>query len=254
MVKAVFFDLSGVLYVDKQAIPGALATIERLQKTDLPLRFITNTSRRTRAMVLNDLKEMGFNIHPDQLFTATVALQQYLQQQGLSAYAINHVNIDGELAPYLSDSPDVVVVADAADRFDYAHLNRAFQYLLKGANLIAIGENRYFKSEGELLLDAGPFIRALEFACDTQATVIGKPAKAFFQLVVDSVGVSAGAVLMIGDDAIGDVEGALNAGLQGCLVKTGKYLTGDEERIRLTGALLAEDVGEAVERFVFGGV
>lgn len=250
MVKAVFFDLSGVLYIDKQVIPGALDTLERLQQTGMPLRFITNTSRRSRAMVLDDLREMGFSIHPDQLFTATVALQQYLKAQGYRAYCINHVNIDSELAPYLGEEPDVVVVADAADRFDYAHLNRAFQYLLKGAKLIAIGENRYFKSGEQMLLDAGPFIRALEYAADTRARVIGKPAKTFFQLVVDSVGVEPRDVLMIGDDVFGDVEGALNAGLKACLVKTGKYRPGDENRISLDGALLAENVGEAVDKFV----
>ncbi len=146
MVKAVFFDLSGVLYIDKQVIPGALDTLDRLQQTALPLRFITNTSRRSRAMVLDDLREMGFSIQPDQLFTATVALQQYLEAQGHRAYCINHVNIDTELAPYLDEKPDVVVVADAADRFDYAHLNRAFQYLLKGAKLIAIGETAILKA------------------------------------------------------------------------------------------------------------
>jgi len=246
MIKAVFFDLSGVLYIDNQAITGAVETINRLQQTDLPLRFITNTSRRTRATVLNELKAMGFNIEPEQLFTATVALQQYLRQKGYGIYAVNHSNIDEELVPFLSENPQAVVVTDAAERFDYAHLNRAFQYLLNGAHLVAIGENRYFKSQGQMLLDAGPFVRALEYASDTQATVIGKPAKAFFQLVVDSVGVEPAEVLMIGDDAIGDVEGALNAGLQGCLVKTGKYLAGDENRIQLPGALLAEDVNQAV--------
>ena len=35
-------------------------------------------------------------------------------------------------------------------------------------------------------------------------------------------------VLMVGDDVLGDVIGAQDAGLRGCLVKTGKYRTGDE--------------------------
>jgi len=36
---------------------------------------------------------------------------------------------------------------------------------------------------------------------------------------------------MIGDDIYGDVEGALDNGLQACLVKTGKYQDGDEKLI-----------------------
>ena len=36
---------------------------------------------------------------------------------------------------------------------------------------------------------------------------------------------------MIGDDIHGDIEGALDNGLQACLVQTGKYQAGDEKRI-----------------------
>lgn len=36
---------------------------------------------------------------------------------------------------------------------------------------------------------------------------------------------------MVGDDVFGDVEGALKAGLQACLVRTGKYQPGDEKRV-----------------------
>jgi ribonucleotide monophosphatase NagD (HAD superfamily) len=60
---------------------------------------------------------------------------------------------------------------------------------------------------------------------------MGKPGKAFFDQVVASTGCTASECLMIGDDVLGDVEGALNAGLQACLVRTGKYREGDENRI-----------------------
>ena len=33
------------------------------------------------------------------------------------------------------------------------------------------------------------------------------------------------------DDVFGDVEGALNAGIDACLVRTGKYRPGDESRV-----------------------
>jgi ribonucleotide monophosphatase NagD (HAD superfamily) len=52
---------------------------------------------------------------------------------------------------------------------------------------------------------------------------------------------------MIGDDAASDVGGALKAGLQGILVRTGKYRPGDEKLLEGRGEV-AEDVGEAVAR------
>jgi len=79
---------------------------------------------------------------------------------------------------------------------------------------------------------------------------LGKPASAFFQTAVTSTGFAAEEVLMVGDDAFADVEGALAAGLRACLVQTGKYTPGDEEKIRHPGAWLCRSVVEAVHRVV----
>ena len=81
------------------------------------------------------------------------------------------------------------------------------------------------------MLDAGAFIKAIEFAAATQATIVGKPSAEFFGQVISSAGACAERALMVGDDVYGDIEGALNAGLQACLVRTGKYRPGDETKI-----------------------
>ena len=52
---------------------------------------------------------------------------------------------------------------------------------------------------------------------------------------------------MIGDDARDDIEGALEAGMKGVLVRTGKYQDGDERGISLNGYRVAADFPEAVE-------
>ena len=81
------------------------------------------------------------------------------------------------------------------------------------------------------MLDAGPFIRAIEWAADTRALIMGKPGGSFFQQVVASTPFSADECLMVGDDVFSDVEGAIHAGLRGCLVRTGKYRDGDEAHL-----------------------
>ena len=47
---------------------------------------------------------------------------------------------------------------------------------------------------------------------------------------------------MVGDDAMADVDGALAAGLQGILVRTGKYRSGDEDKISREGAHVVADI------------
>jgi HAD superfamily hydrolase (TIGR01458 family) len=246
MLKAILFDISGVLHVDKVPISGAVDTIARLRQAGVPMRFVTNTSRSTCQTVLQSLRDMGFEVMASEVFTAPLALKYYCQQHGLRPYCLIHPDLAAEFADIAQSDPNAVLIADAAERFDYQHLNRAFSLLMKGAPLLGIGRNRYFKSAGELQLDAGPFIRALEYAADTEAEIQGKPAAGFFQAAVDSLGCDKSEVLMIGDDVESDVLGALQAGLAACLVRTGKFLPDDESRAG--EAFVADSVVEAVSR------
>ncbi|PKH03817.1 TIGR01458 family HAD-type hydrolase [Psychromonas sp. MB-3u-54] len=231
MLKALFIDLSGVLYEGDKVIPGAVAAIEKARASQLQLRFVTNTSRKTRAQLLNDLQRLGFEVQEKELFTAPVAVHAWLQEKKLRPYCLIHRNIKSEFADLLQTMPNAVVIGDAEQNFCYDKLNRAFQLCQQGAVLVGIGYNRYFKLEGQLLLDAGPFIKAIEFAASAPAIIIGKPSKDFFLQALGSTDLSVDQVLMIGDDIYGDIEGAINAGLLAGLVRTGKYQTGDEHKI-----------------------
>lgn len=70
----------------------------------------------------------------------------------------------------------------------------------------------------------------MEYASGIQPQVMGKPAKAFYQTVLDSLHIGAHATLMVGDDIRGDIEGAQQAGLYAALVKTGKFRPTDLEQ------------------------
>jgi ribonucleotide monophosphatase NagD (HAD superfamily) len=52
---------------------------------------------------------------------------------------------------------------------------------------------------------------------------MGKPSPAFFELALADLGVPAERAAMVGDDVEADVGGAMEAGLAGILVRTGKY-------------------------------
>jgi len=246
MLKALFIDLSGVLYEGDKVISGAVAAIEKARASQLKLRFVTNTSRKTRAQLLNDLKILGFELQEEELFTAPVAVHAWLQEKKLRPYCLIHRNIKSEFADLLQTSPNAVVIGDAEQDFCYDKLNHAFQLCQQGAALVGIGYNRYFKLDGQLQLDAGPFIKAIEFAASTQAIIIGKPSKDFFLRALTSTGLNADQVLMIGDDIYGDVEGAINSGLHAGLVRTGKYQTGDENKIS-AAHLTFDSIVEAVD-------
>ncbi|WP_438970716.1 TIGR01458 family HAD-type hydrolase [Methylophaga sp.] len=245
MHKAILFDISGVLHVDNVPVNGAVALVRELQDKQVPIRFVTNTSRTTSTAIFLNLQKMGFDVKPDDIFTAPLAVKHVCQQRDLRPYCLIHPDLLPEFKELNQRNPNAVIVADAAEKFDYKHLNRAFTILMEGAPLLGIGRNRYFKSAGKLQLDAGPFIQALEYATDIEAEILGKPAIGFFHAAVSALGLKPEQVLMIGDDIEADVLGAVDAGLSACLVRTGKYLPKDEEK--LGAANVAETVVEAVE-------
>jgi len=244
-IRGVLLDIGGVLYVCGRPVDGAHGALERLRAAGLPLRFITNTTSGPKRGVLDNLARMGFDIAPDELFTPAAAARDWLAARGLTPWLL-------VAPPLLEDfpdpkgEPDAVIIGDAGPGFTYEALNRAFRLLMDGAPLIALAKNRYFMKADGLTLDAGAFVAALEYAAGVEATVLGKPAPDFFAVALASIDCPAGDAVMIGDDWESDVNGAMESGLGGILVKTGKYAEGDEEKLN-PGAVVVDGIAAAVE-------
>lgn len=77
-----------------------------------------------------------------------------------------------------------------------------FRLLLDGSPLVAVHKARYFKQDDGLALGPGPYAAALEYAANTTAFTVGKPANTFFQEVLDDMGMKPEHVFMIGDVCI----------------------------------------------------
>jgi phospholysine phosphohistidine inorganic pyrophosphate phosphatase len=228
-------DLDGTLYAEGAAIPGAVAALARLRRQHIPLRLVTNTTSRSRAMLVGRLRGYGFEVSPEEVFSATLAGMMLARTAGYRCVApfipepaledLAELELAGGMSGRPSGSvPQAVMVGDLGDRWSYALLQEAFEYIMAGADLIALSRDRYWLNRNRLALDAGPFVAALEFATGKRAVVAGKPSPAFYASAVQSLGVgSESSVAMVGDDLWSDVQGAQEAGLQGWLVRTGKY-------------------------------
>ena len=250
MIRGVLLDLAGVLYDGDRAIDGAIGAVARLTKAGLPIRFVTNSTRAPRRVLLQRLAGMGFTIDADQLFTPARAACDLLIRSGRAPHLLIHPDLAEDFADLPELGPEKsVVVGDAAGHFTYDAMNAAFRALTDGADLLALAANRSFRdSDGGLSIDVGAFVAALEYADDQSALVLGKPSPAFFKAALDSMEVAAPDAVMIGDDAEADVAGALDAGLgQAVLVQTGKYRTGDESRANPRPSHTSPDLAAAVD-------
>ena len=251
--KGALIDLSGVLYVGNEPLPGALEALQRLRDAALPLCFVTNTTRRPRAAIVQDLNAMGFDIADSEVMTAAQAARNLVVQEGLHPYLLLHPNLEADFEGLHSNTPDSLVVGDLGEGFTYARLNAAFRAVTTSdasPRLIAMAENRCFREGDGLSLDMGPFVRALECALDTRAEITGKPAAGFFNAALKLVGCSAKDAVMIGDDAENDIAGANAAGIPGILVKTGKYQPGDEKVLEGQPVTLSDDFAGAVQHIL----
>ncbi len=249
MVKGLLIDIAGVLYQGTRALPGAAEAMDGLHAARVPHLLVTNTTRQTSQQLARHLRELGFYIESGRILSAADATADYVRQERLHPYLLVHPGVRGLFADLLDPIPNAVVLGDAGDAFDYDHLNRAFRLLMEGAPLITMGDSRYFQDrDGELCLDIAPFRAALEVAADVRATIIGKPSANFFLTACHHLALSPEDVMMIGDDARTDVAAARKAGLQACLVRTGKYREGDEQSC--PDALVADSLSDIVARVI----
>lgn len=232
MIRGLLLDLEGVLYQSGQTITGVAEAVRQLADAGLRIRYLTNTTTRSRRAIFESLRSMGVCVDPQHLFTPSAAACRLLERDG-----IRRVHLAAPL-PLCEDfavfelvkaDPEAVVMGDLQEGFTWHRLNQLFQMLRSGARLIALHRNRYCRRESGISLDLGPFVAALEYAADIRADVVGKPACAFFSLVLDDLGIDADEVVMVGDDIEADIGGAQNAGLRAIQVETGKYTPRDRE-------------------------
>lgn len=249
MIRGVLIDLSGVVYTGEQPIAGSAAAIARLRSSGLPLRFVTNTTRKSKRLILEQLAGMDLNIGGDEIFTPAAAAREILIAQRLTPHLLIHPALKEDF----SDLPNVkgiaLVVGDAADGFTFAAMNEAFRVLDQGAAFFALAKNRTFlDSDGKRSIDAGAFVTALEYASGKNSTVLGKPSQTFFEAAAGHMNVDLSACAMIGDDVEADVSGALTAGVgQAVLVRTGKYQPGDEERYDPKPTIIVDNFASAAD-------
>jgi len=76
------FDLDGVFFVGRAAIPGAADTIRFLREHGIPRRYTTNTTTRSRATLHRELLGMGLPIDPEEIISAPQAAILHLRRLG----------------------------------------------------------------------------------------------------------------------------------------------------------------------------
>ncbi|HEY7207022.1 MAG TPA: TIGR01458 family HAD-type hydrolase [Gaiellaceae bacterium] len=226
---AILLDLDGVLHVSGEPIPGAGDAIRRLRRDGHRLRFVTNTTTRSRAQLCDDLRALGVELEDEELQTTASAAARILKGKRVLALTMHAIVGDLEGVELVGEGADAVLLGGADETpetslvFSYMNLARAFHELQAGAVLYCLHRNRWWQTKHGPLLDAGLFVAGLEYAAGTEAIVVGKPSMPFFDTALKALDADPHMAWMVGDDIESDIAGAQALGMRTVLVRTGKF-------------------------------
>lgn len=224
MQKPFLIDLDGVLRIGNQPAEDVQFFIDFLIQNKISSCILSNSSLYTSDNIIKFFQENSINIEIP-IITAIDAACDFVKNKYSSVAAYTSENVIHLFADILNfEKPEAVVIGDIGDLWNYKLMQTIFDYVKNGSDLIAIHKNKFWnKPEIGIALDSGPFIHAIEYATNTNALIIGKPSKLYFQAALNKINSDINKpFIMLGDDLESDMAGAKNNGAETILILTGK--------------------------------
>ncbi|NUM34274.1 MAG: HAD hydrolase-like protein [Candidatus Brocadiae bacterium] len=243
--ETILLDAFGVLVYQKDAVPGAIPFIDRLNQSRKPYFILTNDAAHSVSTSVSRFHRLGLSIEAKRIITSGTLLVSYFQNHDLVGHGCavlgtqdssEYVHIaGGKVVPIQEYSSwDVLVVCDEMgfpflENMDMAlsmlfkkiEARQPFQLILPNPDLI------YRKNEEEFGITAGSMALVLETAlklrypdCKEREFIrLGKPYSPIFQEAYLRSGTKN--MVMIGDQLLYDIRGAKNFGIASILIGTG---------------------------------
>ncbi len=196
------------------------------------------------------LREMHIEVEDSELQTTGVVAARALKGKRVLALTMPGILDDLEGLQLVGMNVDAVLIGGADEGeetgriFSYLNLNRAFHELDAGADLYCLHKNRWWQTGDGPRLDGGAFVAGLEYAADTEATVLGKPSAAYFTAALEALDAEAEMTWMIGDDLESDCLGAHRHGMKTVLVRTGKFRPDEVERSQVQPDAIVSSIAQ----------
>jgi HAD superfamily hydrolase (TIGR01450 family) len=220
------FDLDGVIWAGKLALPGAVDLVAELRRAGRSVLFLSNNSGATAEQLAGRLTALGIPASPGDLVSPVAAAGQYLRERcgavrvlvsGVPALAdglraAGHTLVTDPLA-----AEAVVMGRDPA--FTYETLALLSRAVDRGVPFLALNRDLRMPVEGGVWVPGlGALVAAVEAATGREAELVGKPHPLLFRTALAHLGLAPYEVVMIGDTPAADIAGGLAAGMWTVLV------------------------------------
>jgi len=229
MLKAIVFDLDGVVYKGATGIPGVAAEIARLQKKRNVL-FLTNNATKSRADYVRFLASFGVMVSAQDVMTSSFGCAHYVREKygkGRKVFVIGESGLrdelEGEAGAKIVEDGSAEIVACGLDRqINYFKLDAALKNLLSGAHFVLANNDPTYPTERGVSPGSGSIAALLTCASGRKPDVIiGKPSSYLIGLLLKMHGVKAKEAAFVGDRLEIDMRMANAAGMKSVLVLTG---------------------------------
>lgn len=238
-VRFVLCDLDGVVWLRREALPGAADAIKRLRRSGRRVLFVTNNSMSRIAEQERALAAIDVPAHGDVVTSAQAAAS--LVEAGERVLVCGGEGVveaveQRAAIPVRDGDADAVIVGLHLD-FDYGRLQAANAAIRGGARFIATNDDATFPTPDGPTPGAGSLVAAVATVSATPPVIAGKPYATMAQLVGDRCGAafSAASAVMVGDRWSTDGLFAETIGCSFALVRSG---------VTAPGAPISDQPGE----------
>ena len=228
---AVLLDLDGTIWHEHAPLPGAVDLVRQLQQRGQTFGFVSN-SGASPARVVHLLAAMGLQVDEATILTAAGAACDYVLETfgaGCRVFNAGNDTVDELLAGRVTlVEPDdaagcqaVVIASLHHERAAAPRLQAALRHLLRGAQLVAMCNDRYFPTPRGVEIGSGGVAALLSYAAAVTPVFCGKPEAWFFLDLCRRLRVDPSRCVLIGDNLESDVAGARRVGIRTILPLTG---------------------------------
>jgi glycerol 3-phosphatase-2 len=221
-------DLDGVVYLGRNAVPGAPEALRQAAECGVRLAYVTNNASRTPGAIAQHLSALGAPATPDDVVTSAQAAARLVAERvepGAAVLVVGGMGLRSALRAHglrpvstAMDAPVAVVQGIASD-LSYGLLAEGTLAVRQGALFVAANADLTMPTGRGELPGNGAMTRVIAAATGVEPIVAGKPEPPLHRESILRTGSKR--PLVIGDRLDTDIEGATNAGVDSLLVLTG---------------------------------
>ncbi|KAK8767675.1 hypothetical protein V5799_005545 [Amblyomma americanum] len=91
-IRGILMDITGVLYEsgERKAIEGSTEAVKMLRAANIPFRFITNETQKTREQLDSLLHRLGFDIYEKEIFMCVPAAKKFIHDLNYRPFLLVH--------------------------------------------------------------------------------------------------------------------------------------------------------------------